>query len=39
MAEFNRRLVQDYLIDRCAERYERVFEDAIELRARKRVTA
>jgi glycosyltransferase involved in cell wall biosynthesis len=39
MADGNRRLVQDYLIDRCAERYERVFEGAIELRARKRVIA
>jgi glycosyltransferase involved in cell wall biosynthesis len=30
MAEENRRLVEQYLIDRCAARYETVFEAAIE---------
>ena len=29
MAQNNRRLVEDYFIDKCATRYETVFEDAV----------
>lgn len=36
MAANNRRLVESYLIDKCAARYERVFEDAVRTFAKRR---